>query len=739
LFPVITDAQAELPVALMLLDKHWRIAEVNTALMRLFAVEQDEIVGRQFTELLPVQRRGTVMERLARELTSKGRAQNFAVALSLTGQNVRHVILNATAQFDADGGFNGAVAAISDVTALTESEADLMSEVENITSKLAEVSDYRDRIVNQSRDLAEIAENGELARDEVEQALSRAEESEKRFRTIVTSVADGILVINQQGTIQLFNHAAEKIFGISVVECIGKNIESLIADNDGTLNSYLGKKFPGRERYRKELRGLRKDGVEFPMELTANATSFDETSLFVVICRDISNRKQAQEKLESLAKYDPLTGLANRTLFHEKLDEALRLAERGRHSVAVLYLDLDHFKDINDTLGHPAGDQLLKLVAASLKKCVRGPDTVARLGGDEFAIIATNVNDQQLVHRLAGRIVEVLKEPVVIQSQTIHTGTSIGITLYPDDAVDPDRLMKNADLALYRAKSNGRDRFEFYHREMNEQIVARMQMENELRAAIADNELSLHYQPQADIETGTIIGVEALIRWKKKNGDMVPPDQFIPIAEACGLMRQITDWVLKEAVQQCKDWQTSGQFTGRIGVNLSPTDLKHPDLAPSVMNVLKSVELDSTYLELEITEGMMIEQVDAVIENLRQFRDNGIGVAIDDFGTGYSSLSYLRRFSVDRVKIDRSFVNDINDNRDVLAITEAIISMGHALGLKVIAEGVETEAQLELLRRKKCDEFQGYLFARPMPPAEFIEFAQTSVARNKNPSKLKRA
>ncbi len=739
MIPAIADTQVELPAALLKLDKHWRIAEVNSALMRLFAVEQNDIVGRHFTDLLPVLRRGTVMERLAGELISKGRVQNFAVALSLTDQNVRHVILNATAQFDNDGSFNGAVAAVSDVTALTQSEADLMVEVENISSKLAEASDYRDRVENQSRYLAEIAENGELARDEVEQALSRAEESEKRFRTIVTSVADGILVINRQGTIQLFNHAAEGIFGISVVECIGKNIESLIAGNDGTLNSYMGKELPGRERYRKELLGLRKDGVEFPMELTANATSFDETRLFVVICRDISNRKQVEAKLESLAKYDPLTGLANRTLFHEKLDEALRLAERGGHSIAVLYLDLDHFKDINDTLGHPAGDQLLQLVAARLKKCVRGPDTVARLGGDEFAIIATNVNDQRLVHRLAGRIVEALKEPAVIQSQTIHTGTSIGITLYPDDAVDPNRLMKNADLALYRAKSNGRDRYEFFHREMNEKIVARMRMEKELRGAIANNELSIHYQPQADIKKGTIIGAEALIRWKKKNGDMVPPDQFIPIAETCGLMRQITDWVLKEAVQQCREWQKAGQFTGRIGVNLSPTDLKHPDFAPSVLNILKSSGLDPSCLELEITEGMMIEQVDAVIENLRQIRDNGIGLAIDDFGTGYSSLAYLKRFSVDRVKIDRTFINNINENRDVLAITEAIISMGHALGLKVIAEGVETEAQLELLRRKKCDEFQGYLFARPMPPAEFIEFVKVSAAQSQNPEKRVRA
>ena len=375
---------------------------------------------------------------------------------------------------------------------------------------------------------------------------------------------------------------------------------------------------------------------------------------------------------------------------------------------------------------------IVPMLAMRLLKCVRGQDTVARLGGDEFAIIATNVNDQQLVHRLATRLVNELQEPAIIQSQTIHTGTSIGITLYPDDAVDPDRLMKNADLALYRAKSNGRDRFEFYHQDMNELVVARMQMERELRNALDTSQLSVFYQPLAEIRKGVIVGAEALIRWKKPNGDMVPPDEFIPIAESCGLMRQITDWVLHESIQQCKEWRSNGRFMGRFSVNLSPTDLKHPDFASSVIEILESANLAPTVLELEITEGMMMESVDAVVENLRQFRDNGIALAIDDFGTGYSSLSYLRRFSVDRVKIDRSFIKDMHISPDVVAITEAIISMGHALGLKVIAEGVETEAQLELLRDRNCDEFQGYLMAPAMPAQEFIEFVENAALKNGN-------
>lgn len=731
----ISDTNAELPVALLMLDGNWRIAEVNSAASRLFETTQDEIIGRPFTDLLPKNPQGAVMERLAGDLTRKGQIRDFAVSLAFENQARRDVAMNAAAHFNQEGVLSGVVVVISDVSSFARREAELIAEVEDITSRLAETRDRQQRIEKQTRDFVEIAESVELAREETQVALDRAEESEKRFRTIVTSVADGILVIDKEGVIQLFNHAAEGIFGISVVECIGKNIASLIADSDRSLTSYLLNEKLGNNRYRQELRGLRKDGVEFPMELTANATSFEKSRMFVVICRDVSDRKQAEERLESLAKFDPLTGLANRTLFHEKLDEALQLAERGQHNVAVLYLDLDHFKDINDTLGHPAGDQLLKLVAKRLMKCVRGQDTVARLGGDEFAIIATNVNDQQLVHRLATRLVNALQEPAIIQSQTIHTGTSIGITLYPDDAVDPERLMKNADMALYRAKSNGRDRFEFYHRDMNAQVVARMELERELRRAVANDELSVFYQPQAEIRKGVIVGAEALIRWQKPNGDMVPPDKFIPIAESSGLMRQITGWVLEETIRQCKEWRSAGLFMGRFSVNLSPTDLKHPDLAPSVLKILKDNSLDPSLLELEITEGMMIESVDAVLENLRQIRDNGIGLAIDDFGTGYSSLAYLRRFSVDRVKIDRTFIKDMQTSRDVVAITEAIISMGHALGLSVIAEGVETEAQLELLRDRNCDEYQGFLMARAMPADEFIEFVKNAAKKSGNPPK----
>jgi len=299
--------------------------------------------------------------------------------------------------------------------------------------------------------------------------------------------------------------------------------------------------------------------------------------------------------------------------------------------------------------------------------------------------------------------------------------------------------MNNADLALYRAKSNGRDRFEFFRYDMNAQIVACMDMEWKLRRAISDQELSVFYQPQVEIRKGNIVGAESLIWWQKPNGDMVPPDRFIPIAVTSGLMRRITGWVLEETVRQCKEWRLADLFKGRFSVNLSPTDLKHPDLAPSVLEILNANNLDPSILELEFTEGMMIESVDAVIENHRQIRDNGIGLAIDDFGTGYSSLAYLRRFSVDRVKIDRTFIKEMETSSDVVAITEAIISMGHALGLKVIAEGVETEAQLDLLQDRNCDEFQGFLMVRAMPANEFIEIVRKSATKNSIPLRHMRA
>ena len=713
-----------IPALILVLDKDLHVIEISAGWKKIFGDVYAELPGRDLAELLPECSRDRDLGRLAEQLITKGEVSNFRLTLAPKAGTSVKISMNAMTQYGPAGDFAGAVAVVVDVTESSQSHSLVLQEVERLTHELAELRDHTDRIEKNGEELVGVAEDLEFARDEAEKASVRAEESEKRFRTIVTSVADGILVVDSRGIIQLFNHAAETIFGYSVVECVGRDIFSLIGGEDTPLHNYLNDVTAQTKRFRSEVPGKCKDGSEFPMELTANGTSVGSSTLFVVICRDISDRKQAEQKLELLAKYDPLTALANRTMFHEKLEEALVAAKRRKTAVAVLYLDLDHFKDINDTLGHPAGDHLLKVVAKRLNKCVRDTDTVARLGGDEFAIIATDLSDRHVIMRLANRILEALSEPVEIESNIVHTGTSIGLTLFPDDATQAEPLLKNADLALYRAKSNGRNTFEFFHREMNDLVHARIQLENELREAVVDEKLFLHYQPQVDLTTGRIVGVEALIRWQNSAGQMVPPDKFIPVAEGCGLMRPITDWVLKTAIEQTRDWRSAGIFQGHIAINLSPGDLKDLEFLSTVKEILSRYGLAPSLLELEVTEGMMMENIDAVLENLKNLREYGVKLAIDDFGTGYSSLAYLRRFSVDRLKIDRAFITDLTTSPDDVAITGAIISMAHSLGLRVVAEGVETQEQLDILKARGCDEIQGYYVGRPMPARAFAEYVR---------------
>lgn len=709
------------PVLLISFDEHWNVTELSGQWLPYTGCDVAELRRKNLMDLLNPEGDGTEVDRIVGELSATGRITDFRLLIPTADGSVEELFLNANPLFTEDSVFQGVKGLCTLGPGMCPSESQLIEKIESLTHEFIELRDHKERVEDQGREYIEVAETLSIARDEAEQAALRAEESEKRFRTIVSSVADGILVIDRQGFIQIFNHAAESIFGHSVFDSIGKNID-LIVDDDGSLKTYLLAENPSAARFHKEVRGIRRDGSTFPMELTATGTNFGSSSIFIVICRDISDRKQAEQELQHLAKFDPLTGLANRSLFHDKLEDALKVADRNATGVAVLFLDLDHFKDVNDTLGHPAGDHLLEVVAERLNNCVRDTDTVARLGGDEFAIIATQLVDRTTIHRLAVRIVSSIAEPVEIESYKVHTGASIGVTLFPDDERDPDRLLKNADLALYRAKSNGRNTFEFFHPEMNENIHRRIRLENELRDAIGAQKLFLHYQPQVEVSTGQIVGVETLIRWRGLDGNLVPPDIFIPIAESCGLMLPITKGVLEEATRQAKEWRDQGIFMGRVAINLSPSDLKNADLFDLVMETLERNELDASSLELEITEGMMMECVDVVFENLRLFRDSGIRLAIDDFGTGYASLSYLRRFSVDRLKIDRTFITDLTTNQDDVAITEAIINMGHSLDLRVVAEGVETVEQFEMLKARGCDEVQGYFLGRPMAHDAFEKF-----------------
>lgn len=439
------------------------------------------------------------------------------------------------------------------------------------------------------------------------------------------------------------------------------------------------------------------------------------------------NRKQWEQRLVELAQHDHLTGLPNRMLFQDRLDQALREANRSGILLGIMFLDLDRFKDINDTLGHAVGDKLLQSVAGRLRACIRDSDTVARLGGDEFAIITRNLQSIAEIGYLARRIIEALAKPHQLDGHEIHCTASIGVTVHPINEGGTEQLLKNADLALYRAKETGRDGFQFYDTEMNKSVQTRKILERQIRRALEKQEFILHYQPNVDARTGKVVGSEALVRWQSPSRGLVPPNDFIPLAEETGLIVPMGAWVLREACRQAKEWQDSGNMPGRVAVNLSPVQFRRRDFAETVMEILDETKLDPNNLELEITENVVMGDFNATAHTLETLYNNGIRLVIDDFGTGYSSLTYLKRFPVYKLKIDRSFVRDITTNPEDAAIATAIIGMAHNLKLQVIGEGVETLEQKAYLENCQCDEFQGFYFTKPLSPLQFADWVRTRV------------
>jgi diguanylate cyclase (GGDEF)-like protein len=431
-------------------------------------------------------------------------------------------------------------------------------------------------------------------------------------------------------------------------------------------------------------------------------------------------RKRAEAEIKKLAYYDTLTGLPNRVLFGDRLKQAIVMAERDKRGLALLYLDLDRFKYVNDTMGHAYGDRLLKICADRIQGCLRGSDTVARIGGDEFVIILPLLSGTEDVPKVADKILETFRKPVQFENHTIYTSASIGIALYPRNGKTADELLKNADISMYQAKEKGRNNYQFFSEEMNEQALARQVIESSLRQAMAQNEFFLVYQPLFDIASRTIIGFEALIRWRHpQHGDMLPP-QFINVAEETGMIISIGAWVLRTACRQARQWHHCRSDGLRISVNISASQFKHDSFLGIVESALEESDLPAGCLELELSESTVMERGERNFHILTRLKEMGVSVAIDDFGTGYSSLSYLKHFPIDRVKIDGSFVQDITPGGDNEAIAEAIIFMAHSLKLNVVAEGIEHEKQFSFLHSCKCDELQGFLMCHPLPPEDIL-------------------
>ena len=564
-------------------------------------------------------------------------------------------------------------------------------------------------------------------RDVTERRLAdeALKESEERFRSIQESALDAIITMNAEGLITSWNPQAEITFGWTSDEVVGRPLSETIIppksreDHTRGLERFQSTGEGEILNKRIEITALDRDGREFPVELAVVPFYRDDAVSFCGFIRDIRERKKAEETIRHLAYHDVLTGLPNRALFEERLGIELAQARRSRQKVAVMCLDLDRFKIVNDTVGHGAGDQLLQEVANEFAQTIREGDTVARVGGDEFSFLLTGVERAEDAAVVANRVLGIIRHPRTIAGQEFRVTTSIGITIFPRDGEDAVALIRNADTAMYRAKERGRDNFQVFTPAMEATLLEVLALESDLNHALEREELIVQYQPVMDIKSGRIVGGEALLRWQHPQRGLVGPDEFIPLAEETGLIVPIGEWVLRKACAEAKAWQDGGLGAMRVTVNLSARQVEHPGLVQLVAEVLKESRLPPQCLHLELTEGAVMRHVESVVSTLSELRALGVGISVDDFGTGYSSLGYLKRFPIDTIKIDRSFIRDVTSDHNDAAIVTTVIAMARGLNLRVIAEGVETEGQLAFLRENDCHEFQGFLLSRAVSPAEF--------------------
>ncbi|HYD81034.1 MAG TPA: EAL domain-containing protein [Paucimonas sp.] len=569
-----------------------------------------------------------------------------------------------------------------------------------------------------------------IEKDRIERSL---QESEDRYRSVVTCLTEGIVVQARDGTIVACNPSAERILGLTPGAALGMR--------RGTYFKRIVDEH-GAEIPRDELPSqiVLRTGAPI-LDLTVGVEMHDGATVWIsenvlpirragetepnavlISFTDISAAREAQRQLEFMATHDALTGLPNRTLFSERLGDALRHAETARDEdarIAVLFLDLDHFKHINDSIGHEAGDRLLRLVAGRLSSCVGRRDTLARLGGDEFVILAEDFADASVISRLCERVRQILAEPFNLDRNEYFLGVSIGISIYPDDGADGPTLLRCADAAMYAAKEAGRNNYRFFTSQLDERARRRYQLEKNLRRALEHGEFELHYQPKVDLESGLIIGAEALLRWDSPDAGRVSPVEFIPIAEETGLIVPIGAWVIEQACLQAAAWRERLAPNMHIAVNLSARQFQDERLVTCVIDILQRSGLAPQALDLEITESLLMGDSERLMPVFDALTGLGIRFSIDDFGTGYSSLSYLQRFPIENLKVDRSFIRGLPDNRDAAALAQAIVAMARALGMRVVAEGVETEEQMKFLRETGCHEMQGYYFSPPVTTEEF--------------------
>jgi diguanylate cyclase (GGDEF)-like protein/PAS domain S-box-containing protein len=557
----------------------------------------------------------------------------------------------------------------------------------------------------------------------------RSSDSLLKLSLAVEQSPNSIIITDIDAKIEYVNTMFTKVTGYTKDEALGLNPRILKSDEtpQSTYDDMWAHLTRG-DTWHGELVNRRKDNSTYIELTTISPVKQQDGKItnYVAIKVDITEKKKAEKDIENLAHFDQLTGLPNRVMLNDRVTYLLNMAERNNEPLTVMFMDLDNFKNINDSLGHTVGDYVLIEMAKRIKKTVREVDTVARLGGDEFIMLFPNTDSNAAIH-IATKLIKEISKPSIVEHNELTITPSIGIAIYPDDGEDFETLLKNADTAMYRVKDSGRNNFHFFTQEMQLNLARNLQLENALRHAIKRNELQLYYQPQISISSGQIIGAEALLRWHHPELGMISPGEFIPIAESSGQIIEIGEWVLRTAIGQTKEWMDSGFAPMIIAVNISAMQFRQKNLLTLVTDILEKAQFPNEYLELELTEAVTMYDPESVIDVMNKFHEQGIRMSIDDFGTGYSSLSYLKKFKVYKLKIDQSFIRDISDDPDDRSIVSAIIDMANNLGLQTIAEGVETTEQLAFLRLHGCHEVQGYYFSKPLPPVEFEKFRHNHI------------
>lgn len=538
-------------------------------------------------------------------------------------------------------------------------------------------------------------------------------------------IGEAFYLVDMNANVINVNRAATDMLGYSKDELLGMRVPDFDCEcNEAQWQLYVDA-LRSEQTIKLESVHQSKSGMLIPIEVTASRVKQEGEDLMYCLVRDLTERKQFEQKMYHQASYDMLTNLPNRRLFRDSLSAELTIAKRKDSPVSLLFIDLDHFKEVNDTLGHDKGDQLLIDAARRIQACVRESDVVARIGGDEFVIIQVGINDAASLGRVAQAVLEALAKPFNLAGHISYVSASIGIANYPSDVDSTEGLIGAADQAMYAAKEQGRNCFSFFTQSMQDEVQQRLSLGNDLREALNKAQLEVYLQPIIDVATGHVVKAEALLRWKHHQHGMVPPDQFIPIAEEMGLIHDIGDWVFRESALAMSRWlaiSTPNNGCCQISVNISPRQFTKSDIGLAWIDYLAEINIPAKRMVVEITENLLLGDEIDTMKKLDRLREAGIGLALDDFGTGYSAMSYLRKFSIDYLKIDRSFVHDIDADENVRTITEAIVVMGHKLGLKMIAEGVETEQQQAILTEMQCNYVQGYLYAKPMPVEDFLSF-----------------